>query len=293
MASDDIGIVVPVFNTPPGLLAECLASAADQRRFFPNGPRVVVVDDGSGFHARRAIARACLQSAIRNLDLVTLHSHSGMAAARNEGVGKLGTIFALLLDSDDILEPFALSKAAELLSPHIQLLYADHIWCEVTGEVISLREKGVYHRLLAHYAGTKWSPFLHATFLFHPQIYRVSTFCEFGGLNTSWGYGDEIELHLAIEAKYGYEAFAYLPAALYRYRRNPKSVVHQPRLYELLISNIETILLNRMRVLAPDALTCKRIGRARSTHAAHYSYQTEDGRLDVPWFDFENCDVIS
>lgn len=284
----DVGVVIPVRDTSPRLLADCLKSVSLQDGAKAACP-VIVVDDGSRSHG--SIARVCRESGLANLELVRLPNQTGMAAARNEGVARLTTEFVVLLDSDDLLHPRALSGFAAAITPEVHLIYADHVWVEMDGQVLAVRRKSAYQRLLQRYAQTSWSPFLHATFIFHPQVFRVSTYTELGGLDESWGYGDEVELHLRIEAQYGYTGCRHIKDILYWYRRNPASVVHDPALYARLIDNIESILLARMRAFFPDVSTCRRKCRAISTHAAHYEYERHGVPLDVPWFDAGTCDL--
>lgn len=101
-----ISVVIPVYNAAPWL-QRCLRSALDQDF---DGLEVVCVDDGStddslaicrGFAGRDARVR------------VVSRAHGGAAAARNTGIDRAAGAYILFLDSDDYLEPGALSALWE------------------------------------------------------------------------------------------------------------------------------------------------------------------------------------
>jgi glycosyltransferase involved in cell wall biosynthesis len=244
-----------------------------------------VVDDGSEPTARAAVEEAVTEAALTNAYFMALPQHCGMAAARNYGLRALECEWTLLLDSDDQLA----SDACDAILSHVDhgqhLLYADHVLSNFDGTDAVTRRKVRYQEELQRWGATWASPFLHATFLFHPQVYRTQTLLANGAFNEAWGYGDEIEAQLAIEAEYGPTAIAHIPRVLYRYIRNPRSVVHQPTLYKRLIENIEQILLAGMRRFRGDVVACTRLGRSVEYHAAHYTFRAEAGHLELPWFD--------
>lgn len=100
-ANDDVTVVVSCFNYG-AFLAECVQSALAQSG---GPPRLIVVDDGS-------TDPATLQELERLPPQVELvrQANMGVARARNAGLARLDTPYALVLDADDRLEPDALRQ---------------------------------------------------------------------------------------------------------------------------------------------------------------------------------------
>jgi mycofactocin glycosyltransferase len=91
-----VTFVIPVYDRPMGL----------QRLLASIGPRerVIVIDDAS----RDADAIAAVTATYR-AELVRLPKNGGPAAARNEGLRRALTPFVAFVDSDVVLEPFAVA----------------------------------------------------------------------------------------------------------------------------------------------------------------------------------------
>jgi glycosyltransferase involved in cell wall biosynthesis len=277
-----LAIVIPTYNSDLALFAACLASVACQSE---RATRIVVVDDGSRSDVVKRLSHIARASRIRDLQFVALPRHTGMAGARNEGIKRAACEWTILLDSDDRLVETACARVRAATHEEAHIVYSDHEMITADGAALVTRRKAAYHAALEIYGGTWMSPLLHATFVFHLQAYRTATLLQLGCLASHWGYGDEIEMQLEIEARFGSAAFRHVPEVLYRYVKNPVSVVHQPSLYAQLITNIETILLTEMRRrCACQVQSCSRVGRARDHHAAHYVF-AGDGSLAPPWFD--------
>lgn len=102
-----VAIIVPVFDTPAPMVEQCLASVISQGE---RGWECWVVDDAS----TRADTIALLdrwQASSPDPRVRVLRRpapHRGPSAARNLALSQLDTPWVLPLDSDDMLEPFAL-----------------------------------------------------------------------------------------------------------------------------------------------------------------------------------------
>lgn len=106
-----VSIVVPAFNRA-GLIAETLQSvfAQDYRPI-----EIVVVDDGSTDETAAA-AEALAARAPEGVELRVLRKpNGGVSSARNAGLRACRGGLIALLDSDDLLEPGAISRAADAL----------------------------------------------------------------------------------------------------------------------------------------------------------------------------------
>ncbi|MDQ6749404.1 MAG: glycosyltransferase [Actinomycetota bacterium] len=112
----DITVVVACFNYG-SYLAEAVDSALGQAG---GPPRVVVVDDGSD-------DRATIEALQRLPDAVELvrQPNQGVCAARNAGLARASTPYALVLDADDRLPPGALRMLRTPLDedPHLGFSY--------------------------------------------------------------------------------------------------------------------------------------------------------------------------
>ena len=98
--NDDVTIVITCFNYGR-YLPEAVQSALDQAG---GEPRVTVVDDGSTDETTRRE----LERLPERVELIR-QANRGVAAARNAGLGRVQTDYALVLDADDRLVPAALS----------------------------------------------------------------------------------------------------------------------------------------------------------------------------------------
>lgn len=105
MGEPTVGVVVPAYDAA-AFLSEALASVAAQRKA---ADRVVVVDDGSS-DATASIAASWGDRL--PLDVVRLPVNGGLAAARRDGIARLGTDLVALLDADDVWLPDHLGAMA-------------------------------------------------------------------------------------------------------------------------------------------------------------------------------------
>ncbi len=112
---DDITVVIACHE-----LGRYLAEAVDSALGQEGGPpRVVVVDDGS----RGAETLAALEALPAAVELVR-QPNRGAAAARNAGLARVTTPYALVLDADDRLAPGALARLKPVLEADPALGFA-------------------------------------------------------------------------------------------------------------------------------------------------------------------------
>ncbi len=92
--------------------------------------------------------------------------------------------------------------------------------------------------------------------------------------------------------KIGVNDVVHIEQVLYRYRKNPESVVHKPVLYRRLIRNIERILLTHGQRHDATLIDCNRIGRSGNTNAAHYAFTRANGSIvRAPYFNYESLEL--
>jgi glycosyltransferase involved in cell wall biosynthesis len=98
--NNDVTVIVTCFNYGE-FLSECVQSVLAQ---VGGEPHVLVVDDGS----TDALTLRTLERLPPQVELIR-QANAGLPAARNAGLRRVRTDFALVLDADDKLRPDALS----------------------------------------------------------------------------------------------------------------------------------------------------------------------------------------
>jgi glycosyltransferase involved in cell wall biosynthesis len=109
-----IAVIIPTYNDGD-LVGAAVASVREQEPV-----EIVVVDDGSEDAASRRALDELRGAGTR----VLRQANSGPAAARNAGLGATTAPFAFFLDADDLVEPGALGRLADLLDARSDLAVA-------------------------------------------------------------------------------------------------------------------------------------------------------------------------
>lgn len=118
-----IGVVVTCFEQHEQV-REAVSSVLGQTRV---PAEVVVVDDGSRDRRTREVLDDLEASAT-----VVRRCNAGVAAARNDGIGRLGTDYAAVLDGDDLWEPTFLERTAARLDADAECVAASS-WLQMFG----------------------------------------------------------------------------------------------------------------------------------------------------------------
>lgn len=106
-------IIVPVYNTPPNYLRDCLDSLSIQQE---QNAEILVVDDGSTDPSTLEVLKAYESS------VVVIHQENkGVAAARNTGIEASKGQWICFVDADDCLLPAALPALDRTLSSSVQI----------------------------------------------------------------------------------------------------------------------------------------------------------------------------
>lgn len=116
-SNDDVTVVISCFNYG-AYLPEAIASVTSQE----GGPaRIVVVDDGSTEAATLAVLDELQQDA--DVELIR-QTNAGASVARNTGLRRVQTAYAIVLDADDVLPPDALGRLGAALESDPEAGYA-------------------------------------------------------------------------------------------------------------------------------------------------------------------------
>lgn len=289
-----VSVVVPVYRTDIALLEACLDSVSAQTA--AESCELVVVDDASGrSYAKdldRVLSRIDGSVALRR---VALPRRVRPGGARAAGFEASSGRYVHLLDSDDLLAPEAIETVAPFLRAGCAMAFTDEARVsEDAREVISVRDKSAYTALHREHAGTPFDPFVHATFVVHGQFVRRDELEAIGGPRTDVAYGDEMDTPIRVAELAGPQGIAHVPGTLYMYRRNPRSVVHQAREWELIVRCNERIVLEGAQRRGIDVVRAERLGRAKPFDITHYALFDGRGRqLRAPYVDYDELSLRS
>jgi O-antigen biosynthesis protein len=205
-----ISFVVPVFDTKPKYLHDLLTSFRIQPRELC---QLVLSDDGSRSYRTRkwlddhADAEGVL--IIRNSE------NKGIAGATNVGIERATGHWIALVDHDDALAPFAVSRIARALAeaPRCRFLYTD--------EVITDRNL----RPVDYFLKPAWDIVLLSgvNYINHLSLYRRDRLKEIGGLREGVQGSQDYDLLLRYTSALAASEILHLPYPAYLWRRDGRS----------------------------------------------------------------------
>jgi hypothetical protein len=126
-----ISILTPVFNTPPQWLEEAITSVLAQA--YENWELLLIDDASTDANTRAALT--ALETRDHRIRVLRSAQNGGISAASNQGLAVAKGEWIALLDHDDLLEPDALFRTAELLqrTSEVDLVYSDEDKLTETG----------------------------------------------------------------------------------------------------------------------------------------------------------------
>jgi glycosyltransferase involved in cell wall biosynthesis len=194
-ATKPVAVIIPCYEAGE-TLAEAVASAE------PEADELVIVDDGSTDGSCLAMLRD-----LENRGLQVIHQQNcGLSAARMTGLAATNSPYVFPLDSDDILEPGALSELAKALDEHPLAAAA---WGDL--QTFGLTN----YRIPSVPALDPWFV-TYATLLPTSSLFRRDALAAIGGWQLRDPYEDW-DMWMAL-AEHGF-AGVYVPRVVYRYRR--------------------------------------------------------------------------
>jgi O-antigen biosynthesis protein len=206
-----ISILTPTFNPNPEFLSAAVESVIAQ--IYENW-ELILVDDGSTDSNTRSVLGNLAQ---RDSRIYTgSQAHGGISSALNAALAMAKGEWIALLDHDDLLEPDALFRVAELLQTDgpADVIYSDE-------------DKIVDGKLAAPILKPDWSPefFLTHDYIAHFVVMRRDLanagFCsEFDG-------AQDYDLLLRVSEKT--DRIRHIARVLYHWRRTPQSTAHNIR----------------------------------------------------------------
>ncbi len=201
-------VLVPVYNTDPAHLRECLESV--RRQIYP-GWELSIADDGST--AAGTIAVLDEFRSDPQITIVRLPQNAGIAAASNAALAAATGDFVALLDHDDVLAPEALFEVARLLNDarSADVIYSDEDKLDAAGV-----------RCDPHFK-PDWSPeHLRSTnYVCHLMVVRAALARDVGGFRPGFEGAQDYDLALRLSERT--TRICHVPRVLYHWRKTPGS----------------------------------------------------------------------
>lgn len=200
-------IVVPVYNTPPGLLAKLVNSILAQ--WYPHWELILVDDNSSLEQVRFDLDR------LHDPRITVIHSaeNKRIAGATNEGIARASGDYVVFSDHDDELTPdclYELARCVERENP--DFIYSDED---------KLDEDGRY---VQPFFKPDWSPdtMMSTMYTCHVSCVRRELVNELGGLRSEYDGCQDWDFILRVVEKTA--RIAHVPKVLYHWRIIPASV---------------------------------------------------------------------
>jgi O-antigen biosynthesis protein len=205
-----VSFVVPVFNTRPVYLSELLASFKRQPK---NLCELVFSDDGST--SPQTLKWLDRHAGVADVVIVKSQKNRGIAEATNAGIACAAGRWIGLIDHDDALAPYAVSRIAKALeqAPACQFLYTD--------EVIADR----YLRPVDYFLKPAWDPVLLSgvNYVNHLSLYRRDRLLKIGGFRDGFQGSQDYDLLLRYTSGLRHDQILHLPYPAYLWRRDGTS----------------------------------------------------------------------
>jgi O-antigen biosynthesis protein len=204
-ANPRISILMPVYNTPPDVLAEAIQSVLDQSY---QDWELCICDDASTSTATISVLKQFRGSDPR-LKITRSAENLHIARATNLAAEFATGHFVGFLDHDDLLTPDALELMAQAVvsNPEADVLYSDEDKLEEDGSVSE------------PYLKPDWSPehLGSVAYLLHFMMIRKSMFLAIGGLRHEFTGAQDYDLSLRATALA--RKVVHVPHVLYHWRK--------------------------------------------------------------------------
>lgn len=200
-------IVVPVYNTPLGLLDKLVCSVLAQ--WYPHWELILVNDNSSLDHVRVDLER----QRDPRITVVHLTENKRIALATNEGIARATGDYIVFADHDDELTPDCLYELARCVgreSP--DFIYSDEDKIDELGQYVQPFFK------------PDWSPdtMISTMYTCHVSCVRRELVNELGGLRPGYDGCQDWDFILRVVEKT--KRIAHIPKVLYHWRIIPASV---------------------------------------------------------------------
>ena len=196
-------ILTPVYNTPEGVLRECIDSVLCQQH---RDWELILVDDASpSSHVRQTLAE---YSAHPRIQVHHRPTNGGIVAASNDALAHAAGDYVALLDHDDPLTPSALAAMAAAIEqePQVDYLYSDEDKIDGDG------------RCFDRFNKPDWSPqrLRGQNYCTHLSVFRTSLMRSIGGFRD--GFDGSQDYDIILRATEAARHIVHIPEVLYHWR---------------------------------------------------------------------------
>jgi glycosyltransferase involved in cell wall biosynthesis len=201
-----VSIVMPVFNTPEGLLHETIESV--QAQIYPHWELCIADNRSTEPHVRRLLQQFAQHDA--RIKVVYREKNGDIAAASNTALELATGDFVALLDHNDLLHPLALHFVAEAIvhDPEGGLIYTDEDKLDERGQRFD-----PYFKCELNY-----ELLLSQNMICHLGVYRRTLLSEIGGFRKGFQGSQDYDLALRTVEKLRPEQVVHIPRVLYHRR---------------------------------------------------------------------------
>ena len=203
--------VMPVYNTPVDLLAECIDSMLAQT--YPHFEICIADDNSPNPDVYRVLERYARMDP--RVKIVRRANNGHISAASNSAMALATGEFLVLVDHDDLIPDYALFVVAHYLNLHpaAKILFSDED--KITPEGV---------RFTPYFKG-QFDPFLlyGHNMVSHLGIYDRELIESIGGFRLGLEGSQDYDLLLRAYEKVGDEAVVHIPHVLYHWRAIPGS----------------------------------------------------------------------
>lgn len=205
-------VLTPVYETPPQLLDECIASVEAQT--FEDW-ELVLVDDGSpSDRVRQQLAVASARDP--RIRVLLREANGGIVAASNDGLAVATGEMVALLDHDDTLHPEALAALDAVIADDVDYAYTDQDLIDEAG-----RHSEPFYK-------PDWSPerFRCQMYTNHLGALRRTLVDEVGGFRDGFEGSQDFDLVFRVTERA--RRVVHVPRVLYHWRITEASVNASP-----------------------------------------------------------------
>lgn len=206
-------IILPVYNTEPAHLRECLDSVLAQS--YPHWELCIADDASSQPHVRPLLEDYAARDPRIRIHWRSRNGH--ISAASNSALALANGDFIVLLDHDDTLAPHALLSVAKAIQsqPGADIFYSDEDKIDAFGQRADAFFK------------PDWNPDLlySQNYISHLGVYRRTLVMAAGGFREGYEGSQDYDLLLRCIAriKAGPQSIVHIPQVLYHWRMSEHS----------------------------------------------------------------------
>jgi SAM-dependent methyltransferase len=205
-----ISILMPTYNTSPGLLSEAINSVRQQ--VYENW-ELHIQDDGSTSRETLQALKE-LPELDQRIQVGFSQKNQGIAAATNAALDRARGEFIAMMDHDDLLTPNCLAEivAAHNQDPEADVFYSDHACVD---------DQSQFTR---HHFKPGWSPWMFRGVMYvcHLLVVRRHIAQAVGGFDSSFDFIQDFEFMLRVSEIT--QKIVHVPQVLYFWRETAESI---------------------------------------------------------------------